>query len=303
MTDYKPMLSDVSLVCVESRYPALALYAIERCRAAATFKECLLLSPVQYDVPDYIQQVKIGPVDSVEAYSHFMVHELGQHFSGSHVLVIQWDSFILNGGFWDPRFLDYDYVGAPWPHRPVAVGNGGFSLRSKRLCLALQRISIPQAHPEDQAICEWHGEQLQREHGIRFAPAMLATDFAFELVAPLRETFGFHGFFNFHHALGDRELDAYLVLCDDATLQGKAARGLVKNLVGSGRYAMARRLLQRRLTGSLGLAVDALLLGLRCGWHALSHRQPGQRPAPLVAAGALPPDYVSMQLDTHTLER
>ena len=67
MTDYKPMLSNVSLVCVESRYPALALYAIERCRAAATFKECLLLSPVQYDVPDYIDIDKAFYQDFIDS--------------------------------------------------------------------------------------------------------------------------------------------------------------------------------------------------------------------------------------------
>ena len=31
------------------------------------------------------------------------------------------------------RFFDYDYIGAPWPNNFVnRVGNGGFSLRSKK---------------------------------------------------------------------------------------------------------------------------------------------------------------------------
>jgi hypothetical protein len=87
-TRHQPDLGDVSLVCVETRYPELARYAIERCLAAATFKECLLLSPTRHALPDYIRQVQIAPIDSVAAYSAFMLRELGRHFSGSHVLVI-----------------------------------------------------------------------------------------------------------------------------------------------------------------------------------------------------------------------
>ncbi|MBC7455787.1 MAG: hypothetical protein H7335_19250 [Massilia sp.] len=97
MSKQKPDLRNVSLVCVKTRYPELARFAIERCRAAASFKECLLLSPHTHALPDYIRQVRIAPIDSVAAYSAFMVRELGHHFSGEHVLVIQWDSFILRG--------------------------------------------------------------------------------------------------------------------------------------------------------------------------------------------------------------
>jgi hypothetical protein len=57
------------------------------------------------------------------------------------VLVAQWDGFVWQHRMWDPAFLDYDYIGAPWPahltrgeqHRNHRVGNGGFSLRSRKL--------------------------------------------------------------------------------------------------------------------------------------------------------------------------
>src|ERR1700722_12124880 len=48
----------------------------------------------------------------------------------SHCLTIQYDGFVLDSDMWRAEFLDYDYIGAPWPHRGYAVGNGGFSLRS-----------------------------------------------------------------------------------------------------------------------------------------------------------------------------
>jgi hypothetical protein len=272
MTGQKADLRNVSLVCVETRYPALAQYAIERCLAQATFKECLLLSPVRHALPEHIRQVTIAPIDSVEAYSVFMLRELGQYFSGDHVLVIQWDSFILNGASWRPEFLDYDYIGAPWPHRPVAVavGNGGFSLRSKRLCEALLKLEIGQTHPEDFVICEAHREELIEKHGIVFAPREVADHFAFEETRPAAPTFGFHGFFNFSRVLGDTEMTDYIALCDDKTMRAGTTRRLIRTLYHDGRYAMARRILKRRMGGSFGMAADAFWLSLRSRWHGLT---------------------------------
>jgi len=279
MTGQKADLREVSLVCIETRYPALAQFAIERCLAQATFKECLLLSPVRHALPGHIRQVTIAPIDSVEAYSAFMLRDLGRYFSGDHVLVIQWDSFILNGAAWRPEFLDYDYIGAPWPHRPVAVGNGGFSLRSKRLCEALLELDITQTHPEDFVICEAHGEELIEKHGIRFAPKELAGHFAFEEIRPNTPTFGFHGFFNFSRVLDDAGMTDYIGLCDDKTMRAETTRRLIRTLYHDGRYAMARTMLKRRMGGSFGMAADAFWLGLRSRWHALtrgSRSGPGQ---------------------------
>jgi hypothetical protein len=264
-------LRDISLVCVETRYPELARFAIERCLAGAEFKECLLFTSRLHDLPAHIRQVLIAPIESVEAYSAFMVHELGAHFSGTHVLIMQWDSFIVHPRQWQSAFLACDYIGAPWSHRPVAVGNGGFSLRSRRLYDALPQLSIAQPHPEDYAICELHGDRLRQEFGMRFADAGLASRFAFEGIAPTGPTFGFHGFFNFGQVLDDAELGRYLGLCDDATMHAPAARGMIKQLYRSGRYRMAARVLRRRVNGGAALLGDACLLALRAGLHALTH--------------------------------
>ncbi len=263
-------LRNISLVCVETRYPELASFAIERCLAGAAFKECLLFTSRLHDLPPHIRQVLIAPIESVEAYSAFMVHELGAHFSGTHVLIMQWDSFIVDARQWQSAFLDCDYIGAPWSHRPVAVGNGGFSLRSRRLYEVLPQLAIEQPHPEDYAICELHGDRLRADFGIRFADASLASSFAFEGILPTGPTLGFHGFFNFGRVLDDAELTGYLLLCDDAIIHTPAARGLIKQLYRSGRYRMTARVLRRRLNGGAAMVADACLLALRAGWHALT---------------------------------
>jgi hypothetical protein len=256
-------LDRVSLLCVETRRPRLALRAMERCLRDIDFGECLLLSPRPVPPHRLIRHVAIPDIDSVARYSDFMVRRLGDHFSLDHVLVVQWDGFVTDAGGWDERFLDHDYIGAPWKETADGaplVGNGGFSLRSRRLVDALRRIDVPEPHPEDLAICVRHRRELERDHGIRFAPAGLAGRFSWERVEPETPAFGFHGFFNFHRVLSEAELIDYFDDCDDALLQSVAARRLLKNLYRGGMRLAAAELLRRRMRGSLAMRLDATKL-------------------------------------------
>jgi hypothetical protein len=118
------------------------------------------------------------------------------------VLVFQWDGYPLNPHLWTDEFLQYDYIGAPWPTHHVStsmggkqVGNGGFSLRSRKLYDALLKHPISMAN-EDLHICCTLRADLEAA-GIKFAPLEVARRFAIEI--PLDEnhkltnTFGFHG--------------------------------------------------------------------------------------------------------------
>lgn len=255
-------LPDVSLVCLDTRYPELAVFAMQRCLDQARFGEAVLLTAADYVSPD--PRIRVHPVahlHGVADYSAFIVKSLGPHVTGSHVLVMQWDSFILDADAWDPAFLDYDYLGAPWPHRVPPVGNGGFSLRSRRLLDALQDPDIRDLQPEDYCICELYRGRLEGEHGIRFAPLALARRFSFELEAPQGPTFGFHGLFNFHRALPEPDLLAWLERAPAGLLRSMPGRRLVKNLIRAGRAAPARKILRVRARGGLKLRLDALKLG------------------------------------------
>ncbi|MDD2988185.1 MAG: DUF5672 family protein [Zoogloea sp.] len=254
-------LPDVSLACLDTRHPDLAVFAMQRCLAQAHFREAILLTVEGYVSPD--PRIIIHPVArlcSMADYSAFIIKKLGGHVGGSHVLVMQWDSFILDPLAWDPAFLDYDYLGATWPHRTPPVGNGGFSLRSRRLLEALQDQNIRELQPEDYCICELYRELLERRHGIRFAPEELAQRFSFELATPHQATFGFHGLFNFHRALPEADLLAWLDHVPPPLLRSMQARRLVKNLIREGHTAPARKILQVRARGGLKLRLDALKL-------------------------------------------
>ncbi len=148
-----------------------------------------------------------------------------------YTLVVQADGFAVNAEAWDPLFLEYDYVGAPWPWmwgggpywRGPFVGNGGFSLRSQRLFGALRELDMKwqmtdwaqderverreyygmtgegrRFLPEDLLICLWYREILEAKWQIRFCPPDLANKFSVETIHPftqywLGRSFGFHG--------------------------------------------------------------------------------------------------------------
>jgi hypothetical protein len=64
------------------------------------------------------------------------------------VLLFQTDSCLLKEGI--ERFLEFDYIGAPWPHRHNQIGNGGFSLRDKNVCINICKSFPYQGNiPED----------------------------------------------------------------------------------------------------------------------------------------------------------
>lgn len=264
-------LRGVSLVCVETRRSHLAVQAMERCLRQAGFAQALLLSPhPPAGLPATIQHVRIPDITSVAEYSQFMVKQLGRYFSADHALIVQWDGFVTDASHWDPQFLEYDYIGAPWYDQPMTVGNGGFSLRSRRLVDALQRMDTPQTHPEDHVICGRYRAELESRFGIRFAPLDVANRFSWEAVEPAQPTFGLHGFFNFHRAMSEAELLVYLDDCDDALVRSIAGRRLLKNLYRSSMQAAAAKLLARRMAGPLSMKLDAIKLRSFAALRALA---------------------------------
>jgi hypothetical protein len=273
-------LPGVTLVCVDNRTPALALQALHRCRTQARFARTLLFTDAATaagPLPDGIEALPVA-IRSVPEYSQFMLRGLLAHVRTPHLLVVQWDGFILDATQWTPEFLDYDYIGALLrdepPHR--SVGNGGFSLRSRRLLEALEDKRITPTHPEDTCICQDHRVLLEQAHGIRFAPPALAARFAHERVPSPEPTFGFHGMFNLHRALSPAALHALIDTLPDPMFVGMDARDLCRALLQDRRLDDAARVLDRRLragqhdrrTRQLQVRLAALRVARRLGWSA-----------------------------------
>mmetsp|Transcript_55838 Transcript_55838/g.130904 ORF Transcript_55838/g.130904 Transcript_55838/m.130904 type:complete len:386 (-) Transcript_55838:70-1227(-) len=94
------------------------------------------------------------------AYSKALTSpEFWQLTTTPKVLLAQADTWICNGAREHLRdFLQYDYVGAPWPDfksfcPKKPVGNGGFSLRDREAMLRITKSSQVNRHPEDAYFC------------------------------------------------------------------------------------------------------------------------------------------------------
>jgi hypothetical protein len=134
-------LSNVTLLCVETRDPELAHWAIDRCLIGTRFAKVVLITNVDLVKNKRldIEYAQAPIIKSTKDYSDLLLTRIDQYVEGSHVLVIQWDSFITHPNLWQNQFLAYDYIGPVWIHHPeTPVGNGGFSLRSVKLLQAIQ---------------------------------------------------------------------------------------------------------------------------------------------------------------------
>lgn len=198
------------------------------------------------DAHPAIKWTRIEPIKNRQEYSDFILRRLAEHVDLPHVLVIQWDGFVLDGSRWTDAFLSFDYIGAPWPQfsDDHDVGNGGFSLRSRRLLELTAAPDFRRGHPEDVAICRTNRTFLE-SRGIRFAPAPCASRFAFERRQDA-ETFGFHGLFNFPTVLRPADLETTLRQLDPGLIATRDGADLIMELARSGKRREAWRLARRR---------------------------------------------------------
>ncbi len=135
---------------------------------------------------------------SYEQISKFLIKNLKDYITTEYVIIIQHDGYILNPAAWSDMFFLFDYIGAPWWYTDgMNVGNGGFSLRSKKLCEILANDSrITQFHGEDFHICRTYRDILQQQ-GMKFAPECVARKFSFE--GNPRSGLKWNGQFGFHN--------------------------------------------------------------------------------------------------------
>jgi hypothetical protein len=208
----KLVLPDITLLAatsvgIDSTARALAISSRE-----IQFGAIKLLSSSAPSVmsPD-IEFVQIPHMNFL-GYSRFILKDLYRYFETPYCLVVQADGFVVNTDYWRDEFLQYDYIGAPWPEgvwkddkflplNKNRVGNGGFSLRSRKLMQQTANIDFDSldflTRSEDIVICHYLYEKML-EKGTRFAPPELAAIFSMESLDGLYgqnidSVFGFHG--------------------------------------------------------------------------------------------------------------
>ena len=205
----KQKLHDVTICAIDCINPNLAIDAILKSSLECEFKESIIFTDTPQD-RGALKTIQIDKIFNKDGYSKFLIKELHKHLQTSHVLIVQWDGYVIDGSQWDSSFLDYDYIGAKWNwHKDgMNIGNGGFSLRSKKLLDVMAESSfhfIPNMN-EDEQICRVYRNKLESQYSIKFPSEQLADKFAYERSLPNQPTFGFHGLFNLWRYLSDDEM-------------------------------------------------------------------------------------------------
>jgi hypothetical protein len=210
-------LPDVTVVCIDNVAQDLARMALGSTLQVIEPAQVLFWTDIDppLDGPKYRELPFHGR--GKEAADQPLWYQVPVEVKTSHFLTVQWDGWAINASAWQPAFLDYDYIGAPWHwHEFGQVGNGGFSLRSRRLAayLAEHRDRFPYRFPEDDVIGRVYRPALEAA-GFRFPPVELAMRFSFEHPHHDRRirrvpSFGFHDVRNWGWALSDAEIDARL---------------------------------------------------------------------------------------------
>jgi hypothetical protein len=202
-------LPEVTLVSVTSVKIQETIKSIEKSCEGINFGAVKLLTSEKI-FSNSFEVIEIPEID-YEGYSRFIAYELYKYIETEFVLIVQNDGFVTSPDKWDPDFLKYDYIGAPWPlptdsfsYRDISgnivrVGNGGFSLRSKKLLslpteLNLEWKSYFGYHNEDGFfVC--HNRHIFQNAGCIFAPLDVAKYFSHESQIPEIQgitPFGFH---------------------------------------------------------------------------------------------------------------
>ena len=250
-------LPQLTLCAIDTRTPGLARQALVQSMQGVRFGEVLFFTHDPQGVlteelaPQGIRVVHIPVITSIEAYSVFVLRQLGTHIRTSHVLLTQWDGFVRDPAAWRPEFLSYDYIGAPWPQFPpeLSVGNGGFSLRSRRLLEALMGPDIQVSHPEDVCICHQNRRVLESLYQIKFGSPDVAASFSQERDITGQPSFGFHGAFHLLHVLDATTLKVFIEQIPATMTRSMEIKNLAHALLNRGQdndLELAQLLIHKR---------------------------------------------------------
>lgn len=247
LSDQMIALPDITLCCIDCVTPRLAMRALRQSLGQCAFGAALLLTDADIS-DDQVQVRRIAAINDKRGYSAFVLKHLLPHIATDFALLVQWDGYVVDGTRWEDGFRAVDYIGAPWSWRPAGqqLGNGGFSLRSRRLLAILAGPEVPVGHPEDALICRSLRPSLEAR-GIRFADPETARRFAVEIEPVVHDqgpSFGFHGLHHLWRSLPAAALPELLAALPAGWLRSDGAGFLVAAYAARRRWAEAQLVLE-----------------------------------------------------------
>jgi hypothetical protein len=217
----KKDLKNVTIFSVDCVNPHIALEALLETNSKINFGSIKIFSDIKpFNLPNNVEFIKIPRICDLIEYSQFMLKELPKYIETDFCLSIHADGYIHNPHLWNDDFLKYDYIGGPWKSteyfitsRENRVGNGGVSLRSKRLMDEVDRILPERINGHEDVYIAVALRNYLISKNFKFAPLELASVFSMEIpcddipINPENECMAFHGKkYSDFHILKNKEI-------------------------------------------------------------------------------------------------
>ena len=207
-------LRNITLVALTSVRIEETIKALLYSSKEITFGKVKLLSDIKpKDLPNKIIFEETEKSSNIDEWNYNIIYNLPKHIDTEYIILIHDNGFIVNPSSWKKEFLDYDYIGAPWPlpkdnfsYRDVygnliRVGNS-VSLRSKKLLDVANKLNLEWKDfhgytNEDGFICVNYRHKYIEE-GCKFAELDIAKYFSHEHFLPELngiEPFCFHNYY------------------------------------------------------------------------------------------------------------
>jgi len=212
-------LQNITLVALTSIRIPQTIQALQYSCNNIKFGDVKLLSDIKpNNLPSNVKHEFTEKSSNIDEWNYNIIYNLPKHIDTEYAILIHDNGFVVNPESWREEFLEYDYVGAPWPlpnddfsYRDInnvliRQGNS-VSLRSKKLLdipnkLNLEWKAFHGYTNEDGFICVNYRHKYLEE-GCKFADIEIAKYFSHESMIP--EIKGIKPF-AFHNYLGTNSI-------------------------------------------------------------------------------------------------
>ena len=194
----KLYLPQVTLCAMTDVLVTETLKAMEYSMRGVEFGDAVIITHKRpRHLPEGIRFAYIDELYDIDRFNYETVYNMGDYINTDFALLVHYDGFVVNPDMWRDEFLDYDYIGSPWPLPPeddpvkyrdpdgkiIRVGNS-VGIRSKKLLDLPGQLGLPWQsfygwYNEDGFLCCHHHKELEAA-GCKYAPIEVARYFGRE---------------------------------------------------------------------------------------------------------------------------
>lgn len=202
----KLKLPQVTLVAMASVNLYETIKAMQYSMRGIDFGDAVLVTHKKpFLLPKEIRYSHTSELKNIDDFNYKAVYELGNHIHTEYAMLVHADGFIVHPELWRDEFLNYDYIGSPWPlpkegdtttyrdiHGNICRVGNSVGIRSKQLLDFPKKANIPWEGEyafgkmwlhEDGFICCKIRHLLEAE-GMQIAPLEVAKYFGHEHMIP-----------------------------------------------------------------------------------------------------------------------